>query len=514
MNPSTPVNTQLIRDNLHTGDTARQSMIEGIKKIADAVGSTMGTAGSNAVIQMVESPGHLLTNDGFTIASSIELKDPLERMGKTILMEAIQRANKASGDGSSTTTVLTHAILREGIACEGIHPMEIKRSLEACLPIVEENLKKMAKTIDISELAPVATISAEDSEIGARIQEIYSIIGKDGIIQWDVSKTGADYFTIGNGLAIEESGIASPYMFDRDPQTGGISNVAKMKDARVIVTTEKITTGAVFENIFSELNKKGDTNVVIFCSEYDATVIGHLLMTYQARGFRAVIAKIPVLWSDEWKEDIAQATGAMIISSTRGIGLDQITLDHVGTIPHITIDKTTVYLDGITDLTTHIQKLKEENTDASLLRASRLSTKTARYYVGALSDSALSYRRLKVEDAIAAAHHALNGGIVPGGGVALMEIIKDLPDSIGGEILAAACMEPAFRIATNAGHEFHIENYTKNYGLNTTTGLFVNMFDAQIVDPYQVVLNAVKNAVSVAGNILTAHTLVTFPEYQ
>jgi len=164
----------MFKDNLHTGEEARNKLISGIRKVADAVGGTMGTGGANSVIEMIESPGHLVTNDGFTIASSIRFSDPIEEMGRKILMEAISRANKASGDGSSTTTVLTAAILEEGIKhLKDASPMEIKRSLDACIPLIEESIKKQKREITVDDVGKVASISAEDESIGALIQEIY-----------------------------------------------------------------------------------------------------------------------------------------------------------------------------------------------------------------------------------------------------------------------------------------------------------------------------------------------------
>jgi chaperonin GroEL len=185
-------------DNLYTGKEARDGIIKGIKRCASAVGGTMGTSGYNAIIQAIEQPGHFATNDGATILESIRFADPLEEMGRKILLEAVKRANKQSGDGSSTTTVLCAAIIEEGLKqLDKASPLEIKRSLESCIPLIEESINKQKREITVNEVGQVASISAEDEKIGAMIQEIYQQIGKDGIIHWDISKTFEDNYTIG-----------------------------------------------------------------------------------------------------------------------------------------------------------------------------------------------------------------------------------------------------------------------------------------------------------------------------
>jgi len=483
------------QDNLHTGTEARDRLIKGIRKTANAVGVTMGTGGSNSIIQRLENPGHLLTNDGYTIADSIRFSDPLEEMGRRILLEAISRANKASGDGSSTTTVLTASILEEGIKhLEEASPMEIKRSLEACIPIIEQIINEQKREITIHEVGKVASISAEDEQIGELIQEIYEKIGKDGIIHWDISKTAEDSYTIGQGLTIEGASLASPYMCDRDKVSGNFYNVAKMKNPLVIVTREKITTGAAFEKLFFSLNSKGKKDVVIFCEDFDVQAIAHLVATHQQQGFRAIVIKIPTIWGDEWREDIALASGATIIDPNAGLSLKDLTEQHLGTFEHITSDKDATYIDGIKDIAEHVKTLEDQATDATLLRASRLNTKTARLFIGAHSDSALSYKRLKIEDAISASYHALQNGVVIGGGWALAMVAEQLDN-------------PILKVALRAPLEQITNNMAKTYTAEM-------MEDQQVFDPTNIVLNAVRNAISVSASILTANTIVTFPEQQ
>lgn len=503
------------KDNLYTGQDAREKLTQGIKKCANAVGITMGTGGSNSLIEAIEHPGHMMTNDGATILASIRLADAIEEMGRKILLEAVSRANKANGDGSSTTAVLTSAILEEGKKQLGkVSPMEIKRSLENCIPLIEESIKKQKRKITVDKVGPVATISAEDEGIGQTIQEIYKQIGKDGIIHWDISKTSEDSYTIGKGITIEGAGFYSPYMCDAD-QSGQNTNQIRIKNPTVLITKQKIASAGDFETVASTLNGKEIKDLVVFCDEIEPLVVPDIVKTRMIQGFRIVLVKMPILWKDQWYEDIALASGAKIVDPSAGLPMKNLTLEHLGTFENITITKEATYIDGVKDLSIQIKTLEEEATDSSKLRASRLNTKTARYFVGAHSDSALSYRRLKVEDAISAAWHALQGGVVAGGGVALINAGATLPEGIGRDILKPALEAPACQIYLNAGArvpDMFLYNGTDVGGFDSRIGKEVgDMFEAGIIDPADVVLNAVKNAVSVAASVLTANTVITLP---
>lgn len=477
----------------------RDRLLSGIRKAADAVGATMGVGGNNGIVEAIASPGHLLTNDGATLLESMKFADPIEELGRKILVEAVSRANKASGDGSSTTTCLTNSILQIGdqfirerenaVFRKRVTPMDIKRELEACIPLIEQAIKDQKQDISVEDVWKVAAISAEDEEIGRKIGDIYKEIGSDGIIHWDISKTGEDYHTIGRGLTVENAGIASPYMFDQDKQSGNFAQHAKLTNPQVIVSREKLTSAAVFEKLFFALNNQGKKEVVIFCEDFEMTAVAHLVMTYQRQGFRAVLVKLPTIFGDEWAEDIAIASGATVIDPSAGLALKDIREEHIGQMGNITITKSDTFLDGIKDVSEHIERIKQDDSDLATLRAQRLNTKTARYFVGALSDSALSYRRLKVEDAINAAYQALNGGVVIGGGFALANAAETLTNPI----LKKALLSPRNQIEKNMGKKLTEEDVK------------------EVFDPANVVINAAKNAISVAASILTAHTVVTLP---
>lgn len=510
----------MFKDNLHTGEEARKRLISGVKKVAEAVGGTMGTGGSNSIIEVIENPQHMVTNDGWTIASNIRFSDPIEEMGRKILIEAISRANKASGDGSSTTTVLTASILEEGMKHIGtVSPMEIKRSLEACIPIIQENIDAQKRDISVKDVGRVASISAEDEAVGKLIQEIYEKIGKSGIIHWDISKTPEDVYTIGQGITVIDCGYASPYMCDVE-DSGKVLNYAKVKDARVVITRSKVTHITDFEPILDALFKDGKRELVLFCDDFDPLVLADMYVTRAQHKFNIILVKMPILWRDWWYEDLSKASGATIIDPIQGLSNKAIKIEHVGKFDHVTVHKDKVEIDGMNDLSEHIKGLELENTDESKLRASKLNTKTARLYIGAISDSALSYKRLKVEDAIAAAYHALNGGIVIGGGASLLNASAVLKETagIGAKILRVSLEAPARQIYKNAGARvpdyFHYSGKDIGGFDSRTKKENGDMFKAGIADPAVIVMNAVKNAVSVAAAILTANTIVLYPQYE
>ena len=312
-----------MKDNLHLD--SKKKLQSGIEKVAQAVGATMGTGGGNAILEAIENPGHIMTNDGYSIANAIIFADPVEDMGRKILLESINRANKASGDGSSTTCVLTAAIVREGEKTESkLHPMEIKRQLKDCLPIIEASLKDQSKEvvvdgkIDEDLLKQVATISAEDETIGAKIAEIYKEIGPKGIIHWDISKTAEDSHEIGSGITIDGATYASPYMCDAT-ESGQNTNVIRIKKPNILITKQKIASASEFDKIGSALDSKNIKDLIVFCDEFDPLVNNDLIKTRMVRGFRIILVKMPTLWKDQWYEDLAKVSGATVVNPEAGL---------------------------------------------------------------------------------------------------------------------------------------------------------------------------------------------------
>jgi chaperonin GroEL len=495
-------------DNLIFGKEAIDGVMRGVKKVADAVGATMGTFGKNSLIETFENPGISTTNDGATIVDAIKFADPLEEIGRKIIREAVSRANKASGDGSSTTCVLTSAILEEGRKyLDKFSPMDIKNSLEKCIPLLEKSLKEQSKKITLNEVSKVATISSEDEGIGNMIQEIYKKIGKDGVISWDISKTAEDGYTIGTGITIHGATYVSPYMCDVDA-LGRFMNGIIWKEPKILLAKQKIMSNDDLNTILSSLFTKNIKELVIFCEEIEMPVVASLVKTRIERGFKTMVVKMPVLWRDEWWEDLAQASGGKIIDGI-GKSLSNVTDEDLGQFSHITITKEDTYIDGINDLSEHIEALRKDGSDSALQRAGRLNTKTARYFVGAYSDQALYYRRLKVEDAINASSCALENGIVVGGGIALINSTKNLLlNEIGGKIMAEVLKEPFNRIVKNFGKEPNKLKVGGKKCFNSRTGKVEDLMKKGIVNPVDVEINAVKNAIGVAASILTIGNVV------
>ncbi len=499
------------KDNLYLGDEARAALMRGVDKVANAVKGTLGAGGYNALIEDMRPPYTVATNDGVSVARSIILADPVEQMGARLMQEIGSKSDKDGGDGTTTSITLAQAILHEGLAAEG-SPMDIKRSLEACLPIILQSIDDQTKEITVSEVGKVATISAEDEAMGALIQEIYEKIGKDGILYTDISKTAEDYYTLGQGVKIDGAGFASPYMADTDANGTFTKNIT-LKKPKILVTKQRLASALELNDIVTNLYKEGTKELVIIADEVDVSVVPDLIMTRAKSGFRFVVVKLPVLWKDQWFEDVAKLTGATVIDPTLGIGFKEYKPDYLGTCGSVLVTKDETCLDGILDISNYISELNAVGDDDNLVRAARLNTKTARLFVGASSDSALSYKRLKLEDARNAAYQALHWGVVAGGGMALANSVPSLAEeTVGGKILRNALMAPLMQIMANAGVTTSIDlGKDINNGFNAKTGEVVNMFEAGIIDPAKIVKNAITNAISVAATVLTTRVIVTLP---
>ena len=414
-----------MQDNIFTGEQARERIMKGILRSAEAVGGTLGSAGKNALLEDFASPFHHPTNDGISILGAIHFADPLEEMGRSILYEAVSRTNKKNGDGSSTCTVICAAILTEGLKhLEEAQPMDIKRSLEECLPLIEESLKSQRKeivdkegNIDFDLLEQCATISAESSEIGHMVREIYEKIGKDGVVSWESSKTGNDHFEIGTGIKIDGATYASRWMCDDDG--GGPGTQAILENPYVLLGHDKITSEKELEKVYGELIGQGFKELVIFCNEMDEMVLSSLTQarlpnSQRGVGFRFLVIKMPVVFNDMWWEDLQKASGGRLINRASGIKMKDVGIDFLGKFGRITATQTDTLIDGIEDLSKHALALKVDGSDMALARAARLNTKTARYFVGGMSDSTLRQRRDKVEDAVNSAWCAMQNGISAG----------------------------------------------------------------------------------------------------
>ena len=485
------------------GKEARAAIMRGVDAAANAAKPTLGAAGANALLQHHLYPGHLITNDGVSIVQMVQLDDPYEQMGADLIKEIAGKSDKESGDGTTTSTVLAQAILHAGAEAKA-HPMEIKRSLDACLPVIEASLDAQKKEITLDEVATVATVSAENAHIGELIQTIYKEIGRDGIIELDTSNLPDTFYEISEGVRLRGAGYVGLYSTTEQGK-------AVYKNPQILISKEKISNIDELSPLVEALMKAGKNELVIMASEVDMGVANVLAATHLRGGFKTHLIKAPTLWKDWIMEDFARITGATIVDKKEGLSFKSLLMAHLGTCEKLITTKDETRVIGIKDISKYVEELKEANTYDAKLRASWLQTKVATIRLGANSDSELSYLRLKTEDARSAAYLALQEGIVPGGGVALLEAANALPATVGGEILRAALQAPMRQIVDNAGGEFQVPTGVA-VGYNALTGEWVNMWEVGIVDPVKVVKNAVKNAISVAGSVLTTEIAVKLPK--
>lgn len=509
------------KDNLLTGQEAQNKLFAGFYKVADAVAGTLGWAGYNATLEHVLNPHTFTTNDGVTIARAIKLADPVENMGAQLAKEISSKSDKEGGDGTTTSLVLSSSILREATPhLKELSPMELKRQMDECLPIIEKFIDEQKKTITPSEVKAVASISAESEEIGSLIQEIYEKIGKDGILYPDLSNTFETHYTLGKGIQIKDAGLVSPYLADFS-SAGQLLSAATIKDAHILITKQKITSGSDLSAFFQKIYRRADSvkELVVFCEDIEALAIGHLisLKVRDKEPMKVVVVKMPLLWRDWWQEDLAKMTGATIIDPINGLTFKNASYEHLGHIESVIVDAKNTYLDGTKDISEYIKEL-ETKDDEGKIRAARLNIKTARLFVGARSETELAYKSAKIQDARNAAFLAMKDGIVAGGGVALLNASLLMPDTIGGTIMAKALQAPIAQIMRNVGHKppqdrgfDGIAFPHPNQGFNAKTGETVDMFEAGIVDPASVTLSSIRNALSVASTLLTSRVVITLP---
>lgn len=503
-----------VRDNIYTEEETREKLLAGVEKACSVIEGAYGAAGGNNVIESELFPGHQVSNDGLISVQNIKLVDPVEQIGANFIKEAAMKAEKDSAEGRKTTMILVKAIV-QGIKDAKQSPLEIKRSLDAALPHVLDSIEKQKKEITVKEVASVATIASENEEIGRILQEIYQQIGRDGIVELDNSNLPTTYYEITEGVRLRNAGFLGDYSC-----TDGKGERAVYENPYVLISKEKITSVDQVENIYKELSAKGINSIVIFADEVELPVATRLAVTHMQGKFKTHIIKQPTLWKNFIVEDFAKVTGATVVDPANGKTFKNLTIDDLGRCEKIvtTADETRVI--GIKDISDHIEKLTEENTDESKLRLSWLQTKAAILKVGANSESELSYVQKKARDGISAAYLALQDGVVPGGGIAILNAISGLKNgdssTAGGKILTDALKAPVIQITKNAGKEpgdilgsVFVPFNTR--GLDAKEEKIVDMWEAGILDPAKVVKNAVINAVSIAGTLLTAKRVVTLP---
>lgn len=437
-------NENMASDNIYVDALPR--LAEGIRKATYIVKKTMGPKGSNVMLESKLYPYHLITNDGASIIKEIKLADPIEQLGLSHLQEAADRSNNTSGDGSTTTAVLLNAILEEGIK-SGASSMDIKYSLDACLPLIEQSIHDQTKQITVKDIRAVAEIAGESKQLAETLGSIYQQIGGHGIVHLEGSGSDSTEYRFINGVRFIDTGYLSQYMATDEKK-------AQYTDPAILVTKNKITSLGQIDPILKALISRGDKCLAIFTDDMDSDVARVLieLQKNPQRSINILIIKAPTLWKSYVFEDFAKVTGATIIEDASGTSLGiKFNLAWLGSCETLIVDREETTVIGIRDISEHLRDLEADGSTDAKLRLSWLTTKTAILKLGAKSETELSYLRLKAEDSIHSSRLALKFGIVSGGGIALFNASKLMPDTIGGRIMRVALQAPLRRIILNAG---------------------------------------------------------------
>ncbi len=517
---------------IHYSEQARKKLKNGVDKLADAVKVTLGPKGRNVVLDKgFGAP--TITNDGVTIAKEIDLEDKVENLGAEIVKEVAEKTNDVAGDGTTTATLLAQAIIREGLknVTAGANPLAIKKGIEKGTKLVIKTLKEMSKPVSgKNDIAQVATISAENSEIGNLIAEVMEEVGKDGVITVEESKTFGLQKEIVKGLQFDR-GYVSPYMITNAEQMK-----AEFENPYILITDKKISSLQDIVPVLEKVAQAGKKELVLIADEIEGDALATLVVNKLRGIFNALAVKAPG-FGDRRKEmlqDIAEVTGGQLISEELGLKLDKIELKMLGQARKVVSTKeNTTIIEGKgkkEDIDARISQIKSElkvsdsEFDKEKLqeRLAKLSGGVAVIKVGAATEVEQKSRQHKTEDALAATKAAVEQGIVPGGGVALLRTLKSLnqlqaskdkEEEIGLNILKRALEEPIRQIAENAGKEGSVvtaEVLKKegNFGYNASIDVYEDLMAAGIVDPTKVVRSALENAVSAATMLLTTECVV------
>jgi len=513
-------------------DAARHSILEGVSMLTDAVKATLGPKGRNAILDK-KYGAPTITKDGVTVAKEIELKDPWENMGAQLVREVASKTSDVAGDGTTTATVLAHAIYREGIknVTAGANPMDIKRGIRKAVDIVTEELKKLSKPVqDKKEIAQVGTISANnDSSIGELIAEAMDKVGKDGVITVEEAKSMATTLDVVEGMQFDR-GYISPY-FITDPER----MECVLEDALILIHEKKISSMKDLLPILEQLAKMGKP-LLIVAEEVEGEALATLVVN-KLRGTIQVCAVKAPGFGERRKamlDDIAVLTGGTMISEDLGIKLENIKISDLGRAKKINIDKeNTTIVEGAGDpskIQGRVKQIKtqiDETTsdyDREKLqeRLAKLVGGVAVINVGAATETEMKEKKARVEDALNATRAAVEEGIVPGGGVAFLRCLPALKAlnlggdlQIGVEIVKRALEEPIRQIVSNAGMEGSVvvekvkHSKEVNYGFDADKEEYVDMIKAGIIDPTKVTRYALQNAASVAALMLTTAVMIT-----
>ena len=515
------------------GDDARRKILQGIQTLNDAVKVTMGPTGKVVVIEKSFGAPNV-TKDGVTVAKEVEVKDPFENMGAQMVKEVAEKSSKVAGDGTTTATVLTEAIYREGlkIISSGANPTEVKRGIDKAVQAAVDAIAKLSTKIKSSaEIAQVGTISANsDEEIGKLLAEAMDKVGKDGVITVEEAKSTETKLDLVEGMQFDK-GFSSPYF-----AAGNEAQEVNQEKPLILVYEKKISNLREFLPLLEKVAQAGKPLLVI-AEEVEGEALAALVVN-KLRGTLNVCAVKAPGFGDRRKamlQDIAVLTGAKFLAEDLGEKLENVELADLGTAKIVTIDKeTTTIIEGAgkkADIQGRINQIKQQidvttsDYDREKLqeRLAKLSGGVAVINVGAATEPEMKEKKARIEDALHATRAAVEEGIVPGGGVALLrakkaieEVAKGLEHDqrLGAEIVLKAVESPAKQIAENAGKNgaviiAEILANKGNYGYNARKGEFEDLVKAGVVDPAKVTRVALQNAASVAGLMLTVETMIT-----
>ena len=511
---------------------SRDALKRGVDALANAVKVTLGPKGRNVVIEKSFGAPHV-TKDGVSVAKEIELEDRVENMGAQMVKEVASKTNDIAGDGTTTATVLAQAIVREGLknVAAGANPMDLKRGIDKAVTAVVENLKSQSQAVgDSSEkIKQVASISANnDDTIGALIAEAFGKVGKEGVITVEEAKGTDTTVDVVEGMQFDR-GYQSPY-FVTNPE----KMVAELENPYILLVEKKISSMKELLPVLEPVAQAGKS-LLIISEEVEGEALATLVVNKLRGSLKIAAVKAPG-FGDRRKamlEDIAILTGGQVISEERGFTMENATLDMLGTAEKVTIDKdTTTIVNGGGDeaqIKGRINQIKAQmetttsDYDREKLqeRLAKLAGGVAVLYVGAASEVEMKEKKDRVDDALHATRAAVEEGIVPGGGVALVRAISainvegsNLDETTGIKIVKRAIEEPLRQIVANAGGEgsvivAKVAEGSGDFGFNAKNDEYVNMYEAGIIDPTKVVRVALENAASVAGMLLTTECVIT-----
>ncbi len=514
------------------GDEARHKLMQGVNILANAVKVTLGPKGRNVVIDKGYG-APTITKDGVTVAKEVEVEDKYENAGVELVKEVASKTNDDVGDGTTTATVLAQAIVREGMknVTAGTNPVGLKRGLDKCVDaIIKELQNKISKPVEQDEIANVAAISANDKDIGAKIAEAMKQVGKDGVITVEESQSFGMEIEVVQGMRFDK-GYVSPYM---------VTNAERMEseyvDPYILITDKKVSSIHDILPILEKVAQSGKKELVIIAEEVEGEALTTLVLNKLRGTFNVLAVKAPG-FGDRRKEmlqDIAVLTGGKVITEDLGLKLDSTTLEDLGRAHKITAtkDNTTIVKGegdktALADRVAQIRKmieLTDSDFDREKLqeRLAKLAGGVAVIRVGAATETEMKEVKHRIEDAVGATKAAVEEGVVPGGGVALIRAVQaidglklEAEEMIAATILRRALEEPLRQIAANAGVDGSIVvDAVKKApdmltGYNAVTGEYTNMIKAGIIDPTKVTRSALQNAVSIAGMFLTTEAIIT-----